>query len=731
MKKPGKRAAYEIFAIDQKDSIRKPEHLGIFNGKIAIDTPYQDVLSFRKLIAPSYISSNFSLAMRVCGEEVKTAGYTWYPFKIEREGQVREIKVKSTLVLVDGTRSALLAVNLSNQGKQKEKIPVQINVRGIQEFPWDLEPVREIKLDYINFYEFGWPKATKKCVIFHKGQKLTRNDTGTHILTIYPSEAEVCKQTLIVENSTGAVVLKTDLKDPEWKESCSMWEASMTLAPKENRTFYVAIAIGKALDAESCVEKVIASPEKERERTDQVWDRKVKDIFDRIPTLEASDKGLVKFYNRSLTPFVLNRWEVPEFVINPWYSTGGLGGGGCIGNYLWDYGNTYGMHSLYEPGPASEHIKLFLNADLANHFAVSPDGQALGPWYPVNQEKIVALIYHHVLLTGDTGLLNEEVNGKSILDLAISHATHRDDLSKPAALINYQYSLDNYIELHHGCYYRHFVPCLNGRRCESYRMVDALCKIAGRKPPADFLKRADAIKSLLKEELWDGKARWFAWMDDVETKKKELRYTAQILKMFDTGALDKEEEDGMLSHLNEAEFLSDYGLHSMSKQDPAYDQDDIDCGGPGICSCILPLIVERLYRSGHSTEAGDILKRTLWWGTRLPYYADSQVSDVVDYRHNSPLQNCVGALSGARSIIYGMFGVKVSPESITINPAPPKWSPELKLTGLKIRGIEIDIQVDKTGYLVKVDRRRVIRSKIGVPVLIHSKVKRPAASHRA
>ena len=330
---------------------------------------------------------------------------------------------------------------------------------------------------------------------------------------------------------------------------------------------------------------------------------------------------------------------------------------------------------------------------------------------------MVGLIYHHVLLTGDAAFLNDRVNGRSILDWAIYQAEYGDDPGTPAGLMNYHYNLDNYIELRRDEYhYRHVMPCLNSRRCESYRMVDTLCRIAGRKPPADFLARAGEIKTALGKELWDAREKWFGWID-AQGEEKQMRYTAQILKMLDTGALDREQADGLVSHLNEEEFLSEYGLHSISKKDPAYDQDDVDCGGGGICTSILPIIVERLYRSGHADAAADILKRTLWWGERLPYYADSQVSNFMDYRHDSPIQNLIGALSGAQCIIYGMFGVKVTVNDITINPVPPAWSPDIRLKGLHIRGLNMDINVRGKSFEVLSNGTR-ITSKTGTPVIL-------------
>ena len=65
-----------------------------------------------------------------------------------------------------------------------------------------------------------------------------------------------------------------------------------------------------------------------------------------------------------------------------------------------------------------------------------------------------------------------------------------------------------------------------------------------------------------------------------------------------SGVLDEEEESGILSHLNDKEFLSEYGMHSLAKQDPAYFQPDVDNGGPGACTSFPLNIAKTLYLTG-------------------------------------------------------------------------------------------------------------------------------------
>ena len=109
-----------------------------------------------------------------------------------------------------------------------------------------------------------------------------------------------------------------------------------------------------------------------------------------------------------------------------------------------------------------------------------------------------------------------------------------------------------------------------------------------------------------------------------------------MFKLFGSGVLDAETDKGLLSHLNEREFLSRYGLHSLSKLDVAYDPVDIDNGGPGSCTSFPPQIAERLYKAGHAGAAEDLISRLLWWGERLPYWGDSIVADQMDYRKDTP-----------------------------------------------------------------------------------------------
>ena len=132
------------------------------------------------------------------------------------------------------------------------------------------------------------------------------------------------------------------------------------------------------------------------------------------------------------------------------------------------------------------------------------------------------------------------------------------------------------------------------------------------------------------------------------------------------------------------------------------------------------MIAESLYKAGYPDPAEDILERTLWWGQRLPYWGDSIVANQIEYRKDTPLQCAVDASAGAQCVIFGMCGIRAEPNGdIVVNPHPPKFSPNISLNGVKMRGTRFDITANRSDYEVKVGQKR-FRSKTGVPALLNA-----------
>jgi hypothetical protein len=677
-KAPSPSESLRVFAMDGDAILLDEADLGIINGMFTTNITFRDALSFRGLYAPPYASSDFVLEGRVGGETVATGTYTWYPFAVERQGEVEGVRMSSSIVLCAGKRAALLAMTFENRTSEEKRLPLQFTIRG--------------GLDYVREWEFGKPNAVKETAVAGE------------------------KNRLVKQNDAGAIVIGADFPRLRWEPWSSHWETQVRLKPREKQTHYLCVTIGDPVAAAGDCRAALADPERMMQGARRQWAERVAGLFARLPRLEASDKRLEAYYNRSLLHLLLNQWQVPEFLLHPYYSTGSINGG-CVCSYLWDFGEAWEVLPLYDPAADREHIKRFLSIDLTSHFAFSPiTGEAFGPWYPVNQEKIIRSIYYYILLTGDAAFLKDTVGGKTILDWVIYQAMVGDDLSRPVALIDYGNG-NHHLELRGKYRYDNYLPDLNGRRYDNYVAAYHLSVLGGQPAPY-LLERAAALKRLLRDAMWNPEHKWFFHLAPDLTK--QLRYTIQMFKLIGSDVLDREEEEGLLSHINEREFLSAYGMHSMSKLDEAYDQTDIDNGGGGSYVSFPPQIAERLYRAGHPDLAADIMQRILWLGERLPYWGDSQVANAMDYRRDTPLQCSIGAVAGAQAVIFGMFGVSVTPDGdITVNPQPPPWSPEISLSGLTIRGCTMDIRANRRSYEV-IANGQVIRSRRGAAVMLQA-----------
>ena len=678
----------DVFSLRGEANIMDEEHFGIVNGRATVGIPYNDVAGISGLWAPPFVSSDFHFTMKVLDRAVPTERYTWRPFEVDREGSVEGLRVRTTTALVPGYRGGRMMIAVENTSPQARKFTLQLAVSGT--------------LDRTTTWEFA--RAASR--------------SATQSRAVGPG--------LLLEQGSQAIAVRpvggTESDPAQWAKPLAM-----SLSPRGTWTGCVTFAIGdKAQVVEAC--SAIAQhpetrgalceqaprPQKPACRPDETYRRRVAELFEKLPQLRSSNPALVQFYNRSLVHFLMNRWDVPEFVLRPYYGTGSVKGG-CVCNYLWNFGEVWEILPLVDPAADREHVKQFLKTDMTKHFAFMPiTGEAFGPWYPVNQEKIVGLVYYYVKLTGDTAFLREPVSGKSVLEHVIANAMYGDDPAKSVALIDYGPS-NSHLELRRGYPYNHVMPDLNGRRYANYLMASQLAELAGK--PAPYLRqRAEALRVVLKQRLWDPRTRWFDFLD--AQGRKDTRYTVQLFKLVASGVLDAEEEAGLLGHLNQREFLSQFGLHSMAKTDVAYDQVDIDNGGGGACTCFPPQIAERLYKAGRHEMAADILRRILWWGECLPYWGDSLVANSKDYRKDTPLQCTLDGVTVAQCIVFGLFGVSAEFDGrITVDPHPPAWAPRIELTGLKIRGHSIDIVVSDGQYEVRTPGKR-IHATVGQRVVL-------------
>jgi hypothetical protein len=191
-----------------------------------------------------------------------------------------------------------------------------------------------------------------------------------------------------------------------------------------------------------------------------------------------------------------------------------------------------------------------------------------------------------------------------------------------------------------------------------------------------------------------------------------------MFKFLNSGVIGEKERQGLISHLNEREFLSKFGLHSLSKMDAQYDQDDIDNGGGGICTHFTMQICAQLYEIGYDALATDILKRVYWWGTRMPYMGDSCAANYMANRETTPLQGDISSVSVAQMMFFYIFGITPGfDDSIRICPVKNRPANYMQIENARLRGKTFAVRIDGDTYTVNYDGKQ-IEASVGETITI-------------
>lgn len=667
------------FGMDIRKSLMDECDLGIINGHITLNGAYHDAAAVRGLFAPPLFSNTFRLDIRFNGRRLPAQRCFWQPTEVERSGNFDSFRYSSTLALIAGQRGALLEFRIRNTAAERRELSVQYEVFGGN--------ARQ------NHWEFGRPTGAKWLPV--------RREQGR----------------IVIDHETDRIAVRSSLM--LHPAAPGIFNADVhSLAPGEELIFHTAIALDERDRANRITDSALDDPYRTLAASRKDWTDRVRHLEQCLPEFSTDCAPLQRLYDRSVLHLLLNEWNVPEWKLHPYYATGGVNGGCCC-NYLWNYGEPYRLWSLLNPESARENIKVFLGLDLTKCFAFFPDdGSAFGPYYPINQEKILLLTHAYVLQTGDRGFLHEKFQGRRIIDHMIEQALMHDDLSQPAVLVNYGDG-NHHLELRGKLRYDGTVPDLNLRRCVNYHLADQLCRLAGVQPPCSFIARAEALKKLIEQELFDDSAQWFRALD--MEGKPYLRYTIQMFKAlgWNDWALTERTKKALYSQLNEQKFLGRFGMHSLSIDDPAYDPADIDNGGPGACISFTPAVVDRLFRDGQKELAWNIFRRLFWLADALPYWGDSHTADRMEYRRDTPLQNDIQGSALAQTVIFSLFGIETGEDfSISVSPYLPPEVPELHLKNLRLAGKTLSADVSRTGFRVNCDGFRA-QEVLGKTIIIH------------
>jgi hypothetical protein len=670
------------FGLTSADNLLAQAQLWVQSGGLTVNPTLADVAGLGDVVAPPWTTAGHRLKVTFNGARPAPLDYLWLPGELQRRAHVEGgIEVRTLVSPVFGQRGLLEWIELHNASATNRAVAVRISSEGFfgreADEQWTFGSVTRLK-----------------------------NLPAIRLEAVHPGWAES-------STAAGVWVVACTLPGVRWQEGA--FTGTVGLAPAESRSFALVVAMGEPAAARALAQGAVDHPEATLASDRNQWAALIADLYTHVPRVTSSNRALVDFYDRSLLSYLVARWVLPELAARPWYATSGIDGGALCA-YLWDYSYSARLNGLVSPESDRDLIRLFLRTDLSRGYALLPfSAKIIGAHYSYNDYALIRLIYHYVLLTGDRAFLNESIDGKTVWERARASAVYRDDLAKPVELIDYGTN-ENLLELKLTQNYTHYVPSPNAERCWSYRAVDEMAGWAGRPSPG-LSQRANDLARVITARLWSPADRWFASLDLMG--RPHLGYSIQVFDLLRLDLLDAEQRDGIVSHLNEREFLSPWGVHSYSKTAPGYSpQARVDWGGPGVYTGDAPELVADLLHAGCPRQADDVFSRLVWWGQAMPYYPQAIRADSRDYRRDGRA-NVIAGATGADMMIFGLLGLQVAIDGrVTINPHLPAFTPDVGFEGVVLRGHHFAVGLEAGGYHLRVQGRQPLAARYGTAVTL-------------
>ncbi len=645
------------FSMSDQNNIFDEAHIRIFNGKMTVNPSFDDIFGFKNPIAPPYVTGNFDFSVKLNGESIKPDKWKYIQYAIERETKKDGLWMVTHLTLAIDEPVFVQSAEIFNETKDKKSFDISVFMKGFFSKPSPEE------------WDFGGPAPN-----YPSAFSYNRN-----------------KRLLSSRSNDGGVYCVSSIPDAEYSDGAL--KASFLVDSMQFARFHFYCTEGTSEESLARLKKYLnTAPNDFFNETRTITKRNYFYKFKEYPWLQSTDYKLTMFYNRSVYSLMNSSWSVPGVLVSdPYFATGGLDGG-ALCSYLWDYAYSDKMLILADRNVAKRYIRFFYNMGIDEHYAFTPVmAKSIGPRYAYNDYSFVKIVYDYICLTGDWSILEMQKSGKKLIDFLIELADRGVATGEMPDLIDYGTN-ENLLELKK-TKYEHYVPSPNAERVWVYRAVAEILEEMGDPGgiASRYRKKAAHLANLINEKLWNPVKGWYDLIDSDGNKKTV--WSVQIFDMLKTGVPDQAKIDILMRHLNEREFLGEYGVRSLSKWDPGFDESDVDWGGPGTYIGDAPELITDLYRVGKVKEAENILFRILWWGTDLTYLPQAVYADRKDYRHNGR-PNSIGGLVGAQSIIEGMFGLRVGLNGeISILPRPLATSERTAIKNLIIRGNSFDIVI--------------------------------------
>ena len=538
-----------------------------------------------------------------------TLAYRWLPHRFVRETQAEGLKFTSEAFMPAKRRAVAQLIRVKNLGTSVRKINLGFDMRA------------------------GVANKTTAWFINSPGEadNAIHWDSGRGAL-------------IFAAQHSPAVSVQGIVPETNRVESGRMLSFDVTLGPGETKEFhYVNVVEGTAetaLAAYDDLQSRFSEVERENESSfnsllKSAFTPGNSDFSGHLPQLETDSESLWELYQAGFRNLMFARRASPDSKYGTTYIT--LGGHVLPTlSFPWDTSLTSLSIALLDPEALRRLVENWFVQDMHQHLATDyVSGEAMGPWYAVNDMAIVRCAANYLRVTGDFGWLDKRVGDHSTLDHLVDHATYWKQLDKQGHGLGDYGKIENLLEV--VSTYLHETAGMNAGNVYSMRFVaDLLDRRGDSSRAAQLRAEAKELAQRINDKLYvRGKGWWKCGYPDGSFV--EVRHCYDFLSVLDNMAEDlTDPQKQEMSRFFWEELHSDYWMRALSPNDvDATWNIRPDHSWLGAYSAWPPATAKGLYKTDASSRVAAWLKNLAKAGNQGPIGQAHFVESVFPLEHGA------------------------------------------------------------------------------------------------
>jgi hypothetical protein len=603
--------------------------------------------------------------------------YTWHPHRVVREQKAEGLNIRSQLFLPSGERTVAQLIEVKNVSGASKRVGIGFDMRA----------------------------ATAK--------------KTTAWFTNLPGEGD----NRISWDATAGALTFTSVKSgasstqglepkPHRVVATRVLEYDLQLAPGQTQVFHYVNAVAPdATEAAGLYRHLQDSFDSAHDANQQEFEKLVQSAFTSgnsvfsgyLPQLRTDNEALWNLYQNGFKNLLTARRRSPDSAYGPTLLT-------LSGHVLptlsfpWDTSLSSLSLALLDPVPLRGLIEVWFQQDMHKHLATDyVTGEAVGPWYAVNDMAIVRCARDYLRVTGDFAWLDKTIGAKTVLDHLEDHAVYWKKLRTGSNELADYGTIENLLEV--VSTYLHEVAGMNAGNVSSMRFVAELRRMRGDETAAGRLEHeADGLANAINQLLYvDGKGWWKCGQPDGTFI--EVRHCYDFLAVLDNMPQDlsaKQKQE--MAHFFWEQLASKKWMRALASGDPDATwniRPDHSC--LGAYAAWPPMCAKGLYKIGERERTAAWLREVSKVGNQGPIGQAHFTEDVhapisggaFKAPEDAPYIEDWSAISGGAFtdlVIDTIFGVEHTLQG------PPRANPILagfdenaELRGVRHRGGNFDV----------------------------------------